>query len=68
MTIKRNRKVKPKAVTRSRKRPTHSEDGVDITLIRWFLTLTPLERLEALQEALRSHVELREIFEKSNSG
>ncbi len=29
--------------------PTHSEDGVDLTLIRWMLSLTPAERLEALQ-------------------
>jgi len=49
-------------------RPTHSEDGADLTLIRWFLTLTPAERLEALQEAVRSHVEFREIFKKSNPG
>ncbi len=29
--------------------PTHSEDGVDLTLIRWMLSLTPAERLEVLQ-------------------
>jgi hypothetical protein len=29
--------------------PTHSEDGVDLTLIRWMLSLTPAERLQALQ-------------------
>ncbi len=40
--------------------PMHSEDGVDLTLIRWMLSLTPAERLEALQsfvnlvEAVRS--------------
>jgi hypothetical protein len=27
----------------------YSEDGVDLTLIRWFLTLTPAERLEYSQ-------------------
>jgi hypothetical protein len=27
-----------------------SEDGVDLTLIRWMLTLTPEERLRVLQE------------------
>jgi len=68
MTTKHARKAKPKVAQASKNRPTHSEDGVDLTLIRWFLTLTPVERLEALQEALRSHVELREIFEKSNPG
>ena len=29
--------------------PTHSRDGVDLTLIRWFLTLTPLQRLRVLR-------------------
>lgn len=32
--------------------PTHSPDGVDLTVIRWMLSLTPLERLEALQGVL----------------
>jgi hypothetical protein len=27
----------------------YSEDGVDLTLIRWMLSLTPAERLECLQ-------------------
>ena len=27
----------------------YSEDGVDLTLIRWFLSLTPAERLEYAQ-------------------
>jgi hypothetical protein len=26
-----------------------SSDGVDVTLIRWMLSLTPAERLEAMQ-------------------
>jgi hypothetical protein len=30
----------------------YAEDGVDVTLIRWFLTLTPAERLTALEEHL----------------
>lgn len=29
--------------------PLVNEDGVDLTLIRWSLGLTPLERLEMLQ-------------------
>ena len=40
-------------------RPAYSEDGVDLTLIRWMLTLTPLERLEALQDAIESIRRLR---------
>lgn len=30
--------------------PAYSEDGVDLTLIRWMLSLTPAERLQVLQE------------------
>ncbi|MGH9645559.1 MAG: hypothetical protein ACRD4E_01975 [Bryobacteraceae bacterium] len=30
--------------------PAYSEDGVDLTLIRWMLSLTPAERLRVLQE------------------
>lgn len=32
--------------------PTHSEDGVDLTLIRWMLSLTPAERLASLENLL----------------
>ena len=39
--------------------PTHSEEGVDLTLIRWMLSLTPLERLEVLQESVSSIMRLR---------
>jgi hypothetical protein len=33
-------------------RPTHSEDGVGLTLIRCMLSLTPAERLETLQNTI----------------
>ncbi|HET8948659.1 MAG TPA: hypothetical protein VFQ07_16885 [Candidatus Polarisedimenticolia bacterium] len=39
--------------------PTHSPEGVDLTLIRWMLTLTPIERLKALQDAIESIRRLR---------
>ena len=39
--------------------PTHSQDGVDLTLIRWMLSLTPAERLQVLQENVRSLIRLR---------
>lgn len=39
--------------------PTHSADGVDLTLIRWFLSLTPYERLRALQNNLRAIERIR---------
>lgn len=37
----------------------HSEDGVDITLIRWMLSMTPAERLQTLQQNVQSIMELR---------
>ena len=39
--------------------PTHSEDGVDLTLIRWMLSLTPGERLQVLQRHARAILEIR---------
>jgi len=39
--------------------PTHSPEGVDLTLVRWMLSLTPLERLEVLQATLWSIRRLR---------
>jgi len=30
------------------------EDGIDLTLIRWMLTLTPSERLSTLQQTVYS--------------
>lgn len=39
--------------------PTHSDDGVDLTLIRWFLTFTPAERLQYLQANVASILRLR---------
>lgn len=38
---------------------THSEDGVDLTVIRWMLRLSPTERLEALQQQVNALMELR---------
>ncbi len=40
-------------------RRSHSEDGVDLTLIRWMLSLTPAERLQVLQGHVRSVLKLR---------
>ncbi len=36
-----------------------SDDGVDLTLIRWLLSLTPAERLAVLQSNMRSLEALR---------
>jgi hypothetical protein len=40
-------------------RETHSEDGVDLTLIRWMLSLTPAERLDELQRNVSSILSIR---------
>ena len=37
----------------------HSEDGVDMTLIRWMLSLSPLERLQVLERHIASVQRLR---------
>jgi hypothetical protein len=31
----------------------YDENGVDRSLVRWFLSLTPLERLAALDDAMK---------------
>ena len=44
-----------------------SEDGVDLTLIRWMLSLTPRERLAVLQDQVDSLLTLRAKFESQVS-
>ena len=39
--------------------PTHSEDGVDLTLVRWMLSLSPARRLQVLHENVRAMLRLR---------
>jgi len=39
---------------------THSEDGVDITLIRWMLSLTPEERIKVLEANVYSLKRLKD--------
>ena len=41
------------------KERTHSDDGVDLTLIRWMLSLTPAERLQMLERHIASVHRLR---------
>jgi len=43
----------------SSEQAAHSEDGVDVTLIRWMLSLTPAERLDTLQQFVDSVLEAR---------
>jgi len=41
--------------------PDYSEDGVDLSLIRWTLSLTPLERLQFLEERINDILAIREL-------
>ena len=41
------------------KAPEYSADGVDLSLIRWMLSLTPTQRLAALQKHVNSVMKLR---------
>lgn len=45
--------------------PAYSEDGVDLTLIRWMLSLTHAERLMVLQNNIRSLKRLTDAAGKS---
>ena len=49
----------------SSEEPAFSEDGVDLTLIRWMLSLTPTERPEALQDVLWSIAKLRGVDDET---
>ena len=39
----------------------YSEDGVDLTLIRWMLSLTPAERLQFLEHRINEILAIREL-------
>ncbi|MFC2171834.1 hypothetical protein ACFLU6_04300 [Acidobacteriota bacterium] len=39
--------------------PAFSTEGVDLTLIRWMLSMTPAERLETLQHNVWSILRIR---------
>lgn len=41
--------------------PEYSADGVDVSLIRWMLSLTPLERVEFLQRQINAINQIREL-------
>lgn len=42
----------------------YGEDGVDVTLIRWMLSLTPSERLQVLQKNAQS---LRRLIDEEKT-
>jgi len=37
----------------------YNDEGVDLTLIRWMLSLSPVERLQVLQQNVQSIMRLR---------
>ena len=39
--------------------PAYSAEGVDLTLIRWMLSLTPAERLDVLENCVNFVMEAR---------
>jgi len=41
--------------------PEYSEDGVDLTLIRWSLSLSPAERLDFLEQHVNDILAIREL-------
>ncbi|MDM8548614.1 hypothetical protein QUF72_01000 [Desulfobacterales bacterium HSG2] len=47
--------------------PIYSEDGVDLTLIRWMLSLTPAERLQVLQQQILSISKLKNGTRRTNT-
>ena len=42
----------------------YSEDGVDLTLIRWMLSLSPTERLKTLQQNIRNITRLQDELKR----
>jgi len=46
-------------------RPAYSDDGVDLTLIRWMLRMTPAERLRVLEGHVESMIELRRVRDQA---
>ncbi len=41
--------------------PEYSEDGVDLSLIRWMLSLSPAERLQFVQNHNNALLAIREL-------
>ena len=60
VTVSKTPSASPQRLDRLGDEPTHSSDGVDLTLIRWMLSLTPAERLQVLQQSVESLLSLRD--------
>jgi hypothetical protein len=57
-SLKPERERMPRQTTRLKtlqtEEPSYGADGVDVTLIRWMLSMTPEERLQVLQQSIGS--------------
>lgn len=49
----------PEIVFEDPESPAYDEVGVDLTLIRWMLSLSPTERLQVAQESAESLLRMR---------
>lgn len=54
-----------KRETEEARMPEYDDRGVDVSLIRWMLSLTPAQRLQVLQSAADSLQELRELSKRA---
>jgi len=59
MTVNRPAEDKEGIARVRQDRSAYSEDGVDLTLVRWMLSLKPAERLQVLQQHVRAILRLR---------
>jgi hypothetical protein len=59
MTPDKTPKTQQEKIPLKESEPTHSTDGVDLTLIRWMLSMTPAERLQTLQQNVQAILRLR---------
>jgi hypothetical protein len=41
--------------------PDYSPDGVDVSLVRWFVSLTPAERLAFLEDRIADILRIRAL-------
>ena len=60
--------MEPQEQEREKLSFAYSDDGVDVSLIRWMLSLTPAERLQVLQRFVNSVLEVRERNKVVRSG
>jgi hypothetical protein len=53
--------IRPQMDSDSQPETDYSADGVDLSLIRWMLSLTPAERLQVLHNHVNSILEIRSL-------